>query len=98
MTKRVTKQMIENALQYFCTCSGERIADSYNDVGGLEVDYAACYGGYIINRIANEKGAVSMAFGQGRRSASDMLDFLSGMSYYFQSRGNLELIKSWEAR
>lgn len=90
--------MIENALEYFCSLSGERVATNYNDVGGLEVDYAACYGGYIINRIANENGAVSMAFGHGRRSASEMLDFLNGLSYYFQSRGNIELIKSWEAR
>lgn len=89
--------MVQNALEYFCRSTGERVATAWNDVGGLEIDYSP-YGGYIIHRISNSSGGVSMVFGHGRRSASEMFDFLHGASYYFQSLAQLELIKSWEVK
>lgn len=43
------------------------------EVGTWYLDYAACYGGYVVNQVSNESGGVSQPFGPMRHSARDFV-------------------------
>lgn len=63
---RTTKKDVALAFSRFLDATGRRAATSNDDVGGLRLDYAACYGGYNIEEISTKTGAVSHPFGSDR--------------------------------
>lgn len=73
---RTTKKEVEAVFKQFCEDNDFKIAESAVDVGGYTLDYAACYGGYVINRISNDGGGVSQPFGYMRRGAKELVDCL----------------------
>ncbi len=75
--ERVTKKDVESAFGRFLTQIKGRKPEAYNDVGAYYLDYAACYGGYQIVRVVNERGALSNPFGHMRRNAREMVDCLN---------------------
>lgn len=76
---RITKKDVRQAFEAYCTVTGSKQAASYNDVGGLRLDNAGQYGGWVIERIINEDGAVSRPFGNTRRKSREMFAFLEGL-------------------
>lgn len=71
---RTSKQNVESTFKHFCNAFGFRPAESYNDVGGLELDCNNTYGGYVINEIHNEGGGVNQPFGSSRMKAGPFYD------------------------
>lgn len=74
---RYTRKDCEAALGRLASALGLRVATSYGDVGGLQLDYAACYGGYAVGQIANAMGGVSAPFGHWRVPAREFCERLS---------------------
>lgn len=77
---RTTKNQIESAFALFCKVAGFRKATTFNDVGALELDYNPVYGGYVIDRIENDGGAVSCPFTEYRLPAFAFLQALRMMT------------------
>lgn len=71
-----SKKQVENKFKFFIEAIGGKVASSYNDVGGYRLDYASCYGGYNIEQISNDSGAVSHPFGCARKKAGEFWDTL----------------------
>ena len=42
------------------------------EVGDLQLDYASCYGGYVIQELCNDQGGIRHLFGSNRRNAKEM--------------------------
>ena len=59
---RTTRKEIEGVFNLWVNSINGRIAKSYNDTGAYRLDYAACYGGYRVERICNASGGVSDIF------------------------------------
>ncbi len=76
MADRVNKKEINNLFALFCRVNGFPLAKSYKDVGGYALDYYGIGGGYMIVRIANERGGHSTPFGHLRRKAGAFADVL----------------------
>jgi hypothetical protein len=76
-SNRITRRHVESVFDSFLNSVGGRKAESYKDVGGYTLDYAAVYGGYQVERISNEGGGVSLPFGHGRRSTKEMYDVMA---------------------
>jgi hypothetical protein len=74
MSERYTRKDAERALGRLAVATGHRIADSYNDVGGWTLDYASCYGGFVVHEVYNETGGISLPFGHERRTAREFCD------------------------
>ena len=73
---RTTKKEVKAVFERFCDVNGYGVAENYNDVGKYELNYASCYGGYVIQKISNEAGGVSQPFGYKRRTAGEFVDCL----------------------
>jgi len=73
---RTTKKQVEAKFERFINSIGGRIAKDYKDVGGYQLDNQPIYGGYVIQRIFNDSGAIDHPFGQIRRKASEFYDTL----------------------
>jgi hypothetical protein len=62
MAYRTTKADVRNAFEQLCKAMGKStdcwLEDRKARVGAWYLDYAPCYGGYIINEMANEGGGV----------------------------------------
>lgn len=69
---RISKKDVALAFDRFLTATGRRHAKSYDDVGGLRLDYVACYGGYNVEEISSKTGAVSHPFGSERVKPAEM--------------------------
>lgn len=70
---RTTKHEVVAVFGRLVKAMGGKVAESYKDVGGYELDYNPTYGGYVINRISNESGAVDCQFGMGRLHAREFV-------------------------
>jgi len=68
---RFTRKDAEKAFQNLCELLGKHVAKDHRDVGGWRLDYNSVYGGYVVEEIANEFGAVSRPLGDGRVSARE---------------------------
>ena len=82
MSDRYTKSDALHAMQRLADATGNRIARSWNDVGGWELDANPTYGGYVINEIVNEHGGVTRPFGDQRHPARqfcEMVNFAIGV-------------------
>lgn len=74
---KTTKEQLARAFEYFCSEYGYRIAKSYDDHGALRLDHNSIYGGYNIERIADEGSGISFPFDSGNRhSATELYDML----------------------
>lgn len=81
---RTTRKQVESAFKYFLAAIGgtehawtqDEQGRNRSTVGQYELDYAGPYGGYTVNKIVNEHGAVSRPFGHRRFKASEMYDVL----------------------
>ena len=65
---------------------------SYKTVGAWRLDYAGCYGGWVIQEIDNEGGGISNPFGARRHKAGELLNMI-----YF-ARQMYRLIKQKEGK
>jgi hypothetical protein len=74
MMDRYTRKDAENAFERLLTATGNRRSTSWNDVGGWNLDYAACYGGYVVEEVNNPSGGISQPFGSQRRTAREFVD------------------------
>jgi hypothetical protein len=83
---RTTRAEVDATFRNFCTQSGLRAATSWNDVGGLQLDYNSAYGGFVVQRIENESGGVSCPFGHGRLPHGAMADTFRFASAAFYER------------
>jgi galactokinase/mevalonate kinase-like predicted kinase len=81
MSERYTRKDAERALERLAEATGHRIATSYSDVGGWTLDYAACYGGFSIEQVHNEQGAVSKPFGERRYPAREFCEMVQFALY-----------------
>jgi hypothetical protein len=52
---RTTRAQIEGAFKVWVEMVGGKVSKGYNDVGGYALDYVACYGGWRIIQICNER-------------------------------------------
>lgn len=81
---RTTRKQVESKYAQFLGAIGgadhhwTRDADGRNvsTIGQYELDFAGPYGGYTVNKIVNEHGAISRPFGHRRFSSSEMYDVL----------------------
>jgi hypothetical protein len=71
---RYTRKDAEAAFDRLCAATGHRRATAYNDVGGWSLDYAACYGGFVIESPCNDGGGITQPFGSRRRTAREFCD------------------------
>ena len=69
---RTSQANVKGLFEHLVKAMGGHIATSYKDVGGWRLDYQPIYGGYNIERISNESGAVSQPFGSDRHPAGEM--------------------------
>ena len=66
MSEKITRANVEAAFQRFCMNGGFKVANAFNDVGGLFLDYNPVYGGFVIEKVSNEAGGVFRPFGDQR--------------------------------
>lgn len=76
MAERTTKSQIVGLFEHFAHAMGRRIARSYNDVGAWRLDYVPEYGGWNIEEIATESGAVRQPFGSRRYRSGEFWELL----------------------
>ena len=86
---RTTHKLVLSKFKRFIKAIDGSIAESYDDVGAYELDYNAVYGGYVINKLCNIKGAITQPFGSTRHKAAafyDLLDFAELLIHDRKSR------------
>lgn len=71
MTTRMTRSDADAALERLCKALGARKAESWNDVGGLQLDYNPTYGGVYVEQIYNDAGAVTNPLGSRRMTLQE---------------------------
>ena len=81
MAYRYTHKDAEHAFERLCKALGKREAARYDDVGGWRLDYGGgqgmsigVYGGYVVEEIASEGGAIRMPLGYQRRNAREFCE------------------------
>jgi hypothetical protein len=63
MATRYTKKDADKCLVRLAHAMGGRVAKSFDDVGGLRIDYEPIYGGVNVEEISNKSGGISQPFG-----------------------------------
>jgi hypothetical protein len=74
MSEQYTRKDAERALKRLAAATGHRLVDSWNDVGAWRLDYAACYGGFVVYEVSNDAAGISTPFGHERRTAREFCD------------------------
>jgi hypothetical protein len=69
---RITRKNVEGLFETLCKALGKRVATDYNDVGAWRLDYIACYGGWVIEEIVSESGAIRHVIVDNRKSNREM--------------------------
>lgn len=77
MADRYTKRDAVAAFERLMKATGNRPAQSYKDVGGWVLDHNGIYGGYVVEQIYNENGAITQPFGYRRRTAREFCDVVN---------------------
>lgn len=72
--ERYTRKDAEACFERLLKVTGHRHADSWNDVGGWQLDYAGCYGGYVVEEICTPGGGVRHPLGDRRRTAREFCE------------------------
>jgi hypothetical protein len=70
MATRHTRRDAELAFSLLCDALGKRKATDYRDKGAWTLDYAACYGGYVVHELL-PSGGITEPFGSTRVSARE---------------------------
>lgn len=78
---RYSRKDAESAFHTLCLVLGRRAATSWNDVGAWQLDWASEYGGYVVQEIMTDSGAVTCPLGDLRRTAREFCE-----SVYFVRR------------
>ena len=68
---RYTRKDAEAAFDRLCQATGHRRATAWDDHGAWTLDYAACYGGFVVEEILSDSGGVTQPFGSRRHSARE---------------------------
>jgi hypothetical protein len=74
--ERHTRKDAEAQFKRLVAAIGGRIAVDYKDVGAYRLDWNPIYGGGNIERIYNDKGAVTQPWGARRMNAREFSDFV----------------------
>jgi hypothetical protein len=74
MAERYTRRDAEAAFARLLLACRKREATSCKDVGGWTLDHNGIYGGYVVQEIHNENGAITQPFGYQRRTAREFCD------------------------
>jgi len=85
--ERITVKDLERKLELFAQVSGQKIAKSYNDIGGLQFNWD--YNQPQIHRITNKGGGVDCPYGHHRGTKREVFEMLCGMvemSYDMKNR------------
>ncbi len=69
MSDRYTRKDCEAVFSRLLAAIGGRQATSYHDVGGYRLDCNPTYGGYNVERITNDRGAITHPFGYRKMPA-----------------------------
>ena len=70
---KAKRKAAEAAFERLLLACGKRRATAYNDIGGWELDYADCYGGFRVEEIINKGGAVRTPLGDTRMDADEFV-------------------------
>ena len=89
---RTTKEQVNLAFERMIKQMGGRIATSYNDVGAFRLDSNPTYGGYVVEQIISEGGAVTRPFGDKRMKPNQAWE-----TFWFASR-TLEVLDTLQKR
>lgn len=82
---RISPKMLHHRAFIACKAAGLMYGPAYGPdnkaiVGSVQLDHAACYGGWDLVQIVNEGGAIKQLNGWcNRLKASEMMAFLEGM-------------------
>jgi len=92
--ERVTRGQVEAMFRKMCAAIGKEVSTGYDSnqmgntgkaigfkVGTWTLDYAACYGGYVVEEYDNSGGGVSRPMGETRHSARTMWHILQASTY-----------------
>jgi hypothetical protein len=71
---RYNRKDAERAFERLCVLLGRNQATGYNDVGGWRLDYNGAYGGYQVQEIVNDAGAITCPLGDMRRNAREFCE------------------------
>lgn len=74
---RYTRKDAEAALDRLCAATGRRKANWHGDIGGLQLDYAACYGGFVVHEVVTSGGGVSTPLGDRRMPARQFCESIN---------------------
>ena len=74
---RYGKRDATMAFERLVAALGGRVAQHHADVGAYRLDLAGCYGGYVVEVITSESGAVNRPFGMARRPAREFCQAVS---------------------
>lgn len=72
MSERITQKQVIGLFKTLTQACGKHVAKSHHDIGGWQLDYNSVYGGWQIQEIHNESGAVSDPMGSTRRQSTEM--------------------------
>lgn len=73
---RITHKDVSHMFKLYVERLGGRLATFHGDVGAYRLDYVREYGGFSIEQIWNENGAVCHPLGAGRRGTREMFNTL----------------------
>ena len=73
---RTTQANVKGVFQHLVKAMGGHVATSYDDVGGWQLAYNSDAGGYVIERILNQSGAVTQPFGSAGHGAGEMWEMI----------------------
>jgi hypothetical protein len=90
MTYRATRTEVNEVFKLFCKAICKRVTESWNDVGAWRLDYIKEYGGYVIQEIINDRGAVEMPLGHERLSATELVERMRFALRWFEQKNSIE--------
>jgi hypothetical protein len=90
MADRYTKRDAQAAFARLLLACSRREAASYQDVGSWTLDHNGIYGGYLVNEIFNEQGAITCPFGYQRRTAREFCDAVNFATRAIDIRNSME--------
>ncbi len=90
--EKIRREVLENQLKRIAPMLGKTSGDAWTRIGDrnvsrigtLNIDHSSCYGGYNVEEIVNESGAVSHPFGDRRLHASEFWALLNGIERALQ--------------
>lgn len=83
MTERYTRKDAERAFKLLCETTGHRVATQWDDVGAWQLDYAACYGGYVVHEVLDH--GIREPMGSRRRPAREFCSTVNFAVRAFES-------------